>query len=128
MKPAGGYMSARLLGVLDHEGGARFVTAITIRIFALRDLSSMLIFVSPKASCESNTFNRVLGQHHSGGGGREGQQIHHGEDVSIVSNILGDASHGLGGEIVLNYSHSRNPPCAPARTHGRTQAPREPPN
>jgi hypothetical protein len=30
--------------------------------------------------------------------------------------------------LVLNYSHSRNPPCAPARTHGRTQAPREPPN
>jgi hypothetical protein len=29
---------------------------------------------------------------------------------------------------VLNYSHSRNPPCAPARTHGRTQAPREPPS
>jgi hypothetical protein len=29
---------------------------------------------------------------------------------------------------LLNYSHSRNPPCAPARTHGRTQAPREPPN
>jgi hypothetical protein len=29
---------------------------------------------------------------------------------------------------VLNYSHSRNPPCAPAWTHGRTQAPREPPN
>jgi hypothetical protein len=30
--------------------------------------------------------------------------------------------------VLLNYSHSRNPPCAPARTHGRTQAPREPPN
>jgi hypothetical protein len=30
--------------------------------------------------------------------------------------------------MLLNYSHSRNPPCAPARTHGRTQAPREPPN
>jgi hypothetical protein len=29
---------------------------------------------------------------------------------------------------LLNYSHSHNPPCAPARTHGRTQAPREPPN
>jgi hypothetical protein len=29
---------------------------------------------------------------------------------------------------VINYSHSRNPPCAPARTHGRIQAPREPPN
>jgi hypothetical protein len=29
---------------------------------------------------------------------------------------------------LLNYSHSRNPPCAPARTHGQIQAPREPPN
>jgi hypothetical protein len=28
---------------------------------------------------------------------------------------------------MLNYSHSRNPPCAPARTHGQIQAPREPP-
>jgi hypothetical protein len=35
----------------------------------------------------------------------------------------------IGDDIrLLNYSHSRNPPCAPARTHGRTQAPREPPN
>jgi hypothetical protein len=29
---------------------------------------------------------------------------------------------------LLNYSHSRNPPCTPVRTHRRTQAPREPPN
>jgi hypothetical protein len=29
---------------------------------------------------------------------------------------------------VLNYSHSRNPRCAPARTHGQIQAPREPHN
>jgi chromosome segregation ATPase len=29
---------------------------------------------------------------------------------------------------MLNNSHSRNPPCAPARTHGQIQAPREPPN
>jgi hypothetical protein len=29
---------------------------------------------------------------------------------------------------MLNYSHSRNPPCAPVRTHGQIQAPREPPN
>jgi hypothetical protein len=29
---------------------------------------------------------------------------------------------------LINYSHSRNPPCAPARTHGRIQAPRKPPN
>jgi hypothetical protein len=29
---------------------------------------------------------------------------------------------------LINYSHSRNPPCAPARMHGRIQALREPPN
>jgi hypothetical protein len=29
---------------------------------------------------------------------------------------------------LINYSHSRNPPCAPARTRGQIQAPREPPN
>jgi hypothetical protein len=29
---------------------------------------------------------------------------------------------------LINYSHSRTPPCAPARTHGQIQAPREPPN
>jgi hypothetical protein len=29
---------------------------------------------------------------------------------------------------LINYSHSRNPPCAPARTQGQIQAPREPPN
>jgi hypothetical protein len=29
---------------------------------------------------------------------------------------------------VLNYSHSRNPRCAPAWTHGQIQAPGEPPN
>jgi hypothetical protein len=31
-------------------------------------------------------------------------------------------------EGVLNYSHSRNPPCAPARMHRQIQAHREPPN
>jgi hypothetical protein len=31
-------------------------------------------------------------------------------------------------KMLLNYSHSRNPRCAPARTHGQIQAPREPPN
>jgi hypothetical protein len=40
----------------------------------------------------------------------------------VKEMILSDAP------ILLNYSHSRNSPCAPARTHGRTQAPREPPN
>jgi hypothetical protein len=36
----------------------------------------------------------------------------------------------LGGQDnnLLNYSHSLNPPCAPAWTHGQIQAPREPPN
>jgi hypothetical protein len=29
---------------------------------------------------------------------------------------------------LLNYSHSRNPSCARARTHGQIQEPREPPN
>jgi hypothetical protein len=29
---------------------------------------------------------------------------------------------------LLNYSHSHNLPCAPARMHGQIQAPREPPN
>jgi hypothetical protein len=29
---------------------------------------------------------------------------------------------------LLIYSHSRNPRCAPARTHGQIQAPGEPPN
>jgi hypothetical protein len=29
---------------------------------------------------------------------------------------------------LLNYSHSRIPPSAPARPHGQIQAPREPPN
>jgi hypothetical protein len=29
---------------------------------------------------------------------------------------------------MLNYSHSRIPPCAPARTHRQIQEPREPPN
>jgi hypothetical protein len=31
-------------------------------------------------------------------------------------------------KCMLNYSHSRIPPCAPARMHGQIQAPREPPN
>jgi hypothetical protein len=31
-------------------------------------------------------------------------------------------------DALINYSHSRNPPCAAARTHGQIQAPREPPN
>jgi hypothetical protein len=29
-------------------------------------------------------------------------------------------------KILLNYSHSRNPPCAPARTHERTDEPKRP--
>jgi hypothetical protein len=31
-------------------------------------------------------------------------------------------------EVVLNYSHSRNPSYARARMHGQIQAPREPSN
>jgi hypothetical protein len=51
-----------------------------------------------------------------------------------VSNVLSKFQHDAPQAStthpvpVLNYSHSRNPPCAPARTHGRSQAPREPPN
>jgi hypothetical protein len=29
---------------------------------------------------------------------------------------------------LIDYSHSRNPPCTPVWTHGQIQAPREPPN
>jgi hypothetical protein len=70
MKPAGGYISIRVLGVascwtsrtsLDRDRGARFMVAIAIRVVALCDLSSMLIFVSQKMSCKSNMFNKVLG-------------------------------------------------------------------
>jgi hypothetical protein len=32
------------------------------------------------------------------------------------------------GYAMLNYSHSRNPPCAPAWTHRQIQAHREPPH
>jgi hypothetical protein len=38
------------------------------------------------------------------------------------------ARHTPGNWLLLNYSHSRNPRCAPARTHEKIQAPREPPN
>jgi hypothetical protein len=34
----------------------------------------------------------------------------------------------LNEQMMLNYSHSRIPPCAPVRTHGQIQAPRESPN
>jgi hypothetical protein len=33
----------------------------------------------------------------------------------------------LTAHTLLNYSHSRIPPCAPTRTHGQIQAPRENP-
>jgi hypothetical protein len=39
-----------------------------------------------------------------------------------------DLEEDILADFLLNYSHSRNPPCAPARTHGQIQAPREPPN
>jgi hypothetical protein len=43
------------------------------------------------------------------------------------TNLYGDFADMVKEELI-NYSHPRNLPCAPARTHGRIQAPREPPN
>jgi hypothetical protein len=41
-------------------------------------------------------------------------------------------SNDMGNQLVpphlLKYSHSRKPTCAPTRTHGQIQAPKEPPN
>jgi hypothetical protein len=49
--------------------------------------------------------------------------------AAVIKNVVASAEESeVGVCFLLNYSHSRNPPCAPARTHGRTQAPREPPN
>jgi hypothetical protein len=51
------------------------------------------------------------------------------EAATSASLVFTNQKNGVCGEVVmLNYSHSRNPPCAPARTHGQIQAPREPPN
>jgi hypothetical protein len=50
--------------------------------------------------------------------------IHSYASYISVSNAR---SHLGGLFFLLNYSHSRNPPCAPARTQGQIQAPREPP-
>jgi hypothetical protein len=65
--------------------------------------------------------------------------VAHGSTIAMVNTLA--AMHKLKGKQVdftqefpqtklkvLNYSHSRNPHCAPARTHGQIQAPREPPN
>jgi hypothetical protein len=66
-------------------------------------------------------------------GGRDWKKVVSME-APIYSEFLGRFQAGrhsrMGDRVVkvLNYSHSRNPPCAPARTHGRTQALREPPN
>jgi hypothetical protein len=54
-------------------------------------------------------------------------------DISMpgyVSNVLRKFQHDAPKhpQHMINYFHSRNPPCAPARTHGQIQAPREPPN
>jgi hypothetical protein len=46
---------------LECVGDARLAAAIANRVVALRDISSMLLFVSPKASFESNLFSRVYG-------------------------------------------------------------------
>jgi hypothetical protein len=47
-----------------------------------------------------------------------------GHDVPIFAPVI----HKGSSRVMLNYSHSRNPRCAPARTQGQIQAPREPPN
>jgi hypothetical protein len=69
MKPAGGYISAWPFGEasfgvswpsLDHDGDTRCAAAIDFKVVALLDISSMLIFVSPKASCKLNAFNGAL--------------------------------------------------------------------
>jgi hypothetical protein len=46
----------------------------------------------------------------------------------VPSKIADDEVQRFLQIVLLNYSHSRNPPCAPAWTHGQIQAPREPPN
>jgi hypothetical protein len=48
--------------------------------------------------------------------------------VTLFTNTIYSTVLSRQGNKVINYSHSRNPQCAPARTHGRIQAPREPPN
>jgi hypothetical protein len=50
-----------------------------------------------------------------------------GAPLRVTLTELGHTKTPSASANVLNYSHSRNPPCEPARTHGRTQAPREPP-
>jgi hypothetical protein len=51
------------------------------------------------------------------------------KSMDIRYHWLTDRVHQTQFDVYLiNYSHSRNPPCAPARTHGQIQAPREPPN
>jgi hypothetical protein len=51
--------------------------------------------------------------------------------LNMIVDVVPVSSNALIGATVpslflLNYSH-RNPPCAPPRTHGQIQAPREPP-
>jgi hypothetical protein len=48
--------------------------------------------------------------------------------LKILINITLSTNDAAMMMMVINYSHSRNPPCAPVQTHGRIQAPREPPN
>jgi hypothetical protein len=63
------------------------------------------------------------------------------EIMSMTGRIKSDTTSGTSALVerevdlatrqlssLLNNSHSRNPRCAPARTHGKIQAPREPPN
>jgi hypothetical protein len=55
------------------------------------------------------------------------QAWHPQQPVETLSKHIQDCADYLEAGVI-NFSHSRNPPCAPARTHGRIQAPREPPN
>jgi hypothetical protein len=57
-----------------------------------------------------------------------GLWLHKTQPISFTLVVDNFAVKYVGKQHVINYSHSRNPPCAPARTHGRIQAPREPPN
>jgi hypothetical protein len=63
------------------EGGACCASEITVITVSRRVISSMLIFVSPKAKYEWNAVQRACGWHVSGGI-HQGQQIRHGQYVS----------------------------------------------
>jgi hypothetical protein len=60
--------------------------------------------------------------------GQEGDEMRLGYVVAVHGDMKGGPPLYTAYMEVINYSHSHNPPCAPARTHGQIQAPREPPN